>query len=57
MPARHTFGPRLSFGCRSCGERRPEAFPATYKTICSRCRSAREAARLREKARGAHAAQ
>lgn len=57
MPARHTHGPRLAFGCRACGERRPEAFAPTYKTICARCRSAREAARLREKARGHHAPQ
>jgi len=55
MPRAYSHPPRKPFGC-ACGERQPHMFDHRYKSICERCRSAREAKRLREKSAQRNAA-
>lgn len=43
------------FRCRVCGATAPHLFDCSYRTICARDRSQREAARLRAKRAAAHA--
>lgn len=48
MPRAHSRPIYKPFAC-ACGETQPHEFHHPYKSICARCRSAREAKRLREK--------